>query len=362
MSSPTPSGWAAPCHLSDGPVARGQAREMCGASRRRLAPGRSRCPSGVSAEADVALSTRLQETAYAAGRAHPGGTPHAVTVVCSRTCQGQQVRVYSWVDLLPPDPLLDPALVGRLVGAVHSLDVPARGRAGLLVHRTRSATTRWDCARDRPARCRRAFRRADGRAARRAGGPRVVARGHRDASGCATATCGPTTCCRPTDGRSVRHRLGEQRPGRPEPGAGVRGVRVRPERFRARARAAGGLPQRRWHRHAERPRRLLDAHRAARAHHRDRAPATGSSPTAGLRSAAPRRPGSARSSTTRTPATCSTRCSAAAQSVGVGDRAQLEESSPHRLEGVDAEVGHPLGLDRTLLGTGDLDRGPGRAR
>lgn len=35
------------------------------------------------------------------------------------TVDGRQVRVYEWVDLLGPNPCLDPALVGAVVAAMH---------------------------------------------------------------------------------------------------------------------------------------------------------------------------------------------------------------------------------------------------
>jgi len=42
---------------------------------------------------------------------------------------GTQVRVYAWVDLLPPDITLDPVAVGRAVAAVHLVAVEERAIA-----------------------------------------------------------------------------------------------------------------------------------------------------------------------------------------------------------------------------------------
>jgi Ser/Thr protein kinase RdoA (MazF antagonist) len=39
----------------------------------------------------------------------------------------RQVRVYSWVDLLPPDPLLDPVQVGQLLAVLHRVGPPTSG-------------------------------------------------------------------------------------------------------------------------------------------------------------------------------------------------------------------------------------------
>ncbi len=37
----------------------------------------------------------------------------------AHTVAGTQVRVYGWVDLRPPDRLVDAAAVGRLLAAIH---------------------------------------------------------------------------------------------------------------------------------------------------------------------------------------------------------------------------------------------------
>jgi len=42
---------------------------------------------------------------------------------------GRQFRVFSWVDILPPDPDLDPHMVGILVAGIHRLGHPSMGPA-----------------------------------------------------------------------------------------------------------------------------------------------------------------------------------------------------------------------------------------
>ncbi|MEO5982443.1 MAG: phosphotransferase [Pedococcus sp.] len=54
-----------------------------------------------------------------------------------------QVRVHAWVDLGPPDPLVDPGAVGELVAAIHRLDVPGQGDPDPWSHEPVGAQ-RWD--------------------------------------------------------------------------------------------------------------------------------------------------------------------------------------------------------------------------
>jgi Ser/Thr protein kinase RdoA (MazF antagonist) len=111
--------------LSDGPVARGRMGEVW---RLDTTDGRwavkvpfdpSPDPSGVE----------FQETAGAAGVPAPA-VRRALDGHVFATVGGRSVRVYEWVDLLPPTTDLDPELVGSTVGAMHRLRVPADG----LVH------------------------------------------------------------------------------------------------------------------------------------------------------------------------------------------------------------------------------------
>lgn len=53
------------------------------------------------------------------------------------------MRVYEWVDLLPPDPLVDPEQVGAVVAALHRVVVPAAGAPDPWSHEPVGAA-RWD--------------------------------------------------------------------------------------------------------------------------------------------------------------------------------------------------------------------------
>ena len=68
--------------------------------------------------ADVAEIATFQEAAAAAGVTTPPVVRTPAGAV-ARTVAGTQVRVYGWVDLLPPDRLVDAAAVGRLLAAIH---------------------------------------------------------------------------------------------------------------------------------------------------------------------------------------------------------------------------------------------------
>lgn len=68
----------------------------------------------------------LQEAAARAGVSVPLVVRTRAGDVLQRL-GGRQVRVYSWVDLLPPDPLLDPARVGELLATLHRVAPPASG-------------------------------------------------------------------------------------------------------------------------------------------------------------------------------------------------------------------------------------------
>src|SRR5689334_24200701 len=90
-------GLAGGARLSDGPVARGRQGAVW---RLDTADGSwaVKVPFHPSAEDEVALSTRFQEAAYAAGVP----TPRVRRTTQGRvfaTVSGRQVRVYEWVDL-----------------------------------------------------------------------------------------------------------------------------------------------------------------------------------------------------------------------------------------------------------------------
>jgi Ser/Thr protein kinase RdoA (MazF antagonist) len=103
--------------LSDGPVARGKqgmvwrldTADGSWAVKTRL--------SGPEAD-DVDAAAAFQEAAYAAGVP----TPQVRRTTEGRlfaAIAGTPVRVFEWVDLLAPDPRLDPAEVGAVVAGIH---------------------------------------------------------------------------------------------------------------------------------------------------------------------------------------------------------------------------------------------------
>jgi aminoglycoside phosphotransferase (APT) family kinase protein len=108
--------------LSDGPVARGKQGDVW---RLETSDGEFavKVPFDPVAEADVRAAAEFQEAAYDAGVPTPR--------LC-RTTEGDVfgdvgdawVRVYEWVDLLPPDPMLDPLLVGAALAGVHRVPDP----------------------------------------------------------------------------------------------------------------------------------------------------------------------------------------------------------------------------------------------
>lgn len=128
-------------HLSDGPVARGKQGLVW---RLETSDGRwaVKVPLRRTAEAEVRLPTEFNEKAWAAGVPTPK--------VC-RTEEGSvfavvgaaQVRVHEWVDLLPPDPMLDPGRVGALLGDLHQVVLEAPGPSHGWNHEPVGAA-RWD--------------------------------------------------------------------------------------------------------------------------------------------------------------------------------------------------------------------------
>jgi Ser/Thr protein kinase RdoA (MazF antagonist) len=108
--------------LSDGPVARGRQGEVW---RLETTEGAwaVKIPFHPAGEDDVRRSTTFQEAACAAGVPTPQVRRTAEGHVLA-TVSGRTVRVYSWVDLCPPDPGLDPAQVGAVVAALHRVPDP----------------------------------------------------------------------------------------------------------------------------------------------------------------------------------------------------------------------------------------------
>jgi Ser/Thr protein kinase RdoA (MazF antagonist) len=77
-------------------------------------------------EADMDVSARFQQAAVDAGVP----APTVVRTIDGHVLlelNGRQFRVFSWADLLAPDPGLDPEKVGVLVGTIHALGYPSHG-------------------------------------------------------------------------------------------------------------------------------------------------------------------------------------------------------------------------------------------
>jgi Ser/Thr protein kinase RdoA (MazF antagonist) len=76
-------------------------------------------------EAEVAEAADFQEAAARAGVATPRVARTSVGDVV-HACAGTHVRLYEWVDLEPPDRLVDPEAVGRLLAAIHLVGFEGR--------------------------------------------------------------------------------------------------------------------------------------------------------------------------------------------------------------------------------------------
>lgn len=127
--------------LSDGPVAWGKQGAVW---RLETVDGRwaVKVPFRPCDEEQALVAAQFQEAAHTAGIP----TPQVRRTVAGRvflTTAGQQVRVYEWVDLLDPDPGLDPALVGSVVAAVHQVSVAALGTFEPW-YQDPVGATRWD--------------------------------------------------------------------------------------------------------------------------------------------------------------------------------------------------------------------------
>jgi len=103
--------------MSGGPVARGKQGLVW-----RLDTDEGswavKVPFAPSSEEEVREATAFNEAAYAAGVP----TPHVRRTTAGAvfaTIDGQQARVYAWVDLCAPDTRLDPAQVGKVVALIH---------------------------------------------------------------------------------------------------------------------------------------------------------------------------------------------------------------------------------------------------
>lgn len=113
--------------LSDGPVARGKEGAVW---RLETADGRWAVKVPLQLcdddENEVLAATRFQEAARAAGVPTPRVQRTTEGAVFA-TVGHQQVRVYEWVDLLPPDTSLDPAVVGSVVAGIHRASLATAG-------------------------------------------------------------------------------------------------------------------------------------------------------------------------------------------------------------------------------------------
>ena len=116
-------GFDGSARLSDGPVARGKQGAVW-----RLETSDGRWAAKVllrpCTEAQAEPATRFHELAHVAGVPCPQvhRTPDGSVLAA---VGGQQVRLHEWLDVCPPDPMLDPELVGSLVAQVHRVVVPA---------------------------------------------------------------------------------------------------------------------------------------------------------------------------------------------------------------------------------------------
>jgi aminoglycoside phosphotransferase (APT) family kinase protein len=127
--------------LSDGPVARGKQGLVW---RLDTADGSwaVKAPFRGAREDDVRAATAFQEAASAAGVPTPRVRRTTDGDVLALVAGGQ-VRVYQWVDLLPPDTRLDPARVGAVVAAIHRVSPACTGPLDPWYHDAVGAG-RWD--------------------------------------------------------------------------------------------------------------------------------------------------------------------------------------------------------------------------
>ncbi len=132
--------------LSDGAVARGKQGEVwrldvADASWAVKVPFHHDAGDPDAAQA-VEESTRFHEVAHAAGVPTPAvrRTPSGQVFA---TVGERAVRLYEWVDLLPPDALVDPAAVGALMAQLHRVRLPATAPARDWDHGPVGAA-RWD--------------------------------------------------------------------------------------------------------------------------------------------------------------------------------------------------------------------------
>ncbi len=79
--------------------------------------------------AEAAADVAYQEAVLAAGTVPMPRPVRTTTGDVLLEVDGAQVRAYEWVDLLPMDTGLDPALIGATVAAIHRIPFAAAGRS-----------------------------------------------------------------------------------------------------------------------------------------------------------------------------------------------------------------------------------------
>jgi len=127
--------------LSDGPVARGKQGLVW---RLDTADGSwaVKVPFHSPGEDESAAATSFQEAAYSSGVPTPQVRRTTEGHVFA-TIAGGQARVYEWVDLMAPDPGLDPERVGAVVAAIHRVPATDIGPLDPWYHEPVGAG-RWD--------------------------------------------------------------------------------------------------------------------------------------------------------------------------------------------------------------------------
>ena len=103
--------------LSDGPLARGK-QGLVWRLDTTEGSWAVKTPLDLSDEDEMSAATSFEEAAYAAGVPTPRVVRTTEGLVFA-TIEGKPVRVYTWVDLMPPDTGLDPGQVGAVVAAIH---------------------------------------------------------------------------------------------------------------------------------------------------------------------------------------------------------------------------------------------------
>jgi Ser/Thr protein kinase RdoA (MazF antagonist) len=127
--------------LSDGPVARGKEGLVW---RLDTTDGSwaVKMPLHLSGEEGMDAATSFQEAASAAGVPTPQ-VRRSIEGRVFATISGSRVRVYEWVDLMAPDSMLDPALVGAVVAAIHRVGCTDQSPLDPWYHEPVGAD-RWD--------------------------------------------------------------------------------------------------------------------------------------------------------------------------------------------------------------------------